>query len=260
MPADSQPTPATGTPAIIAPVSRLLAVADVARAVAFYRDVLGFSEHQPSSSGVAAEVRSGPARIEFLAADRAPDSTFHSRPRGAAVLFFPTDDVARMRAAIIARGGKPGALAKVNWIKQQVFQIGDPDGHSLWFAQSFAEPEQPRPRPNLRLIMPALPLSDVAAGIAWYRDVLGFTVNYQQDDLGVMDRDEVRVLLLARTEKHRGIGSAWVYVEDADGLHAEFCARGVPVSGVPVSQPWGLREFTVYDPEGNEITFAQTFE
>jgi hypothetical protein len=32
------------------------------------------------------------------------------------------------------------------------------------------------------------------------------------------------------------------------------------VQGEPVSQPCGLREFTVSDPEGNEITFAQTFE
>lgn len=143
MPTYAQPASVTGKPAIIAPVSRLLAVADVARAVAFYRDVLG------------------------------------------------------------------------------------------------------------------LPLSDVPAGIAWYRKVLGFTVNYQQD-LGVMDRDAVRVLLMPRTERHPAIGSACVYVEDADGLHAEFRARGVRLSGLPVSRPWGLREFTVYHPEGSAPAWIRT--
>ena len=53
-------------------------------------------------------------------------------------------------------------------------------------------------------IMPELPLSDVAAGITYFRDILGFGINYQQDDLGVMDRDDVRVLLIARTDRHSG--------------------------------------------------------
>jgi hypothetical protein len=56
-------------------------------------------------------------------------------------------------------------------------------------------------------IMPELPVSDVAGGVAYYRDVLGFSVNYQQHDIAVMDRDVVRVLLIARTERHTGIGS-----------------------------------------------------
>jgi hypothetical protein len=63
--------------------------------------------------------------------------------------------------------------------------------------------------------MPELPLDDGPAGVAYYRDVLGFEINYQQGDLGVMDRDEVRILLIARTPRHRGFGSAYVYVADA---------------------------------------------
>ena len=109
----------------------------------------------------------------------------------------------------------------------------------------------------LEKIMPELPLSDVAAGIAYYRDVLGFSINYAQHDLGVMDRDAVRLLLVARTERHKGIGSAYVYVRDADALHAELRAKGATVGGEPVSHPWGLRDFRVRDPEGNEITFGQ---
>jgi uncharacterized glyoxalase superfamily protein PhnB len=112
----------------------------------------------------------------------------------------------------------------------------------------------------LRSIMPELPLDDVPAGVAYYRDVLGFQVNYQQHDLGVMDRDAVRLLLIARTERHKGIASACVYVEDADALHAELRAKGANVQGEPVSHPWGLREFHVLDLESNRITFAQPFE
>jgi predicted enzyme related to lactoylglutathione lyase len=106
-------------------------------------------------------------------------------------------------------------------------------------------------------IMPELPLNDVAAGVVYYRDVLGFQINYQQDDIGVMDRDAVRLLLIARTERHQGIGSAYIYVADADALHAELRANGANVQGEPVSHPWGLRDFRVLDPEGNQLTFGQ---
>src|SRR3954469_24558512 len=92
----------------------------------------------------------------------------------------------------------------------------------------------------LTKIMPELPSDDVAAAIAHYRDVLGFRVNYEQGDIGVMDRDAVRVLLIARTERHTGIGSAYIYVRDADELHAEMRANGARVLDEPVSHPWGL--------------------
>ena len=112
----------------------------------------------------------------------------------------------------------------------------------------------------LQKIMPEFPCDDVEAAVAHYRDVLGFKVNYAQHDIGVMDRDRVRLLLIARTERHLGIGSCYIYVEDADRLHAELTASGALVIDAPVSRPWGLREFHVEDLEGNRITFGQPFE
>jgi len=109
-------------------------------------------------------------------------------------------------------------------------------------------------------IMPELPVNDIPAAVAYYRDVLGFTINYAQHDIGVMDRDDVRVLLIARTAKHSGIGSAYVYVSDADSLHAELIVKDANVLGKPVSRPWGLREFSILDLEGNRLTFGQPFE
>ena len=73
------------------------------------------------------------------------------------------------------------------------------------------EANNPRRR-MLRKIMPELPVTDVAAGVAYYRDVLGFSINYQQHDLGVMDRDAVRLLLIGRARGHKGIGSCYFYV------------------------------------------------
>ncbi len=239
---------------ITAPVSRFLSVANVGRSIAFYRDMLGFE-----ATGQAVE--SGPARIELVTTDTAPDSTGIPRPRGSAILFFETDDVAALRAAVLARGGKPSELEKANWIKMRMFEIDDPDGHVLWFAQSFQEPDRAKdPLRQLEQALPELPLSDVGAGVAYYQKVLGFKINYAQEDLGVMFRDDVTVLLIARTAMHTGIGSCGAYVRDADALYADLVARGANVQGEPVSRPWGLRDFRILDLEGNRITFAQPFE
>jgi predicted enzyme related to lactoylglutathione lyase/ankyrin repeat protein len=230
-------------PAIAAPVSRQLLVAGVARSIAFYRDVLGFSVQGDD------EAVYGPARIQFSVG--AP---------GPSIVFFPSADVAAMRAVVAARGGKPSELERVNWIKMRMFEIRDPDGHILWFGQSFQEPERPTPPPMLEKALPEMPLDNVAAGIAHYRDVLGFHINYAQQDLGVMDRDRVTVLLIARSERHKGIGSCYIYIADADALCAELRAKGANVLGDPVSMPWGLRQFQVLDPEGNRLWFGQPFE
>lgn len=251
------------SPAIVAPVSRILSVADVKRSVAFFRDVLGFSEVPPRGEfgRPAAEVVRGPARIELLTGDAAPDSTGQLRPRGAAMLFFQADDVAALRQEIVTRGGRPTELEKVNGIKMKLFQLADPDGHTLWFGQSFQQPDGPEDaQGQLREALPELPLSDVPAGIAYYQKVLGFRINYSQDDLGVMFRDDITLLLITRSPQHSGIGSCEFYIRHADELHAELKHAGANLQGEPVSRPWGLRDFAVLDLEGNRLTFAETFE
>jgi len=240
-------------PTIVAPVSRHLDVADLVRAVTFYRDTLGFEVHAHADH--SAELTLGPARITLGRRDPGTGT------EGRSILFFETDDVAATYDILAARGAEPTEPETVNWIKMRMIEIRDPDGNTLWFGTGIkGGHERPRHQPMLRKVMPELPLTNVAAGVVHYRDVLGFEVNYSQHDIGVMDRDDIRVLLIARSGRHTGIGSCAFYVTNADALHAELVARGANVQGPPVSQPWGLREFSVLDPEGNRLTFAQTFE
>ena len=225
---------------------------DIVRTVAFYRDAIGFEVR--AHAGQPPELTLGPARVTLGTTD--PETAERDRR----ILFFETDDVAATYDILAARGAKPTIPEDVNWIKMRMIEVRDPDGHTLWFGNGFAGPDKPQPQRMLRKVMPELPFTDVPAAVTHYRDVLGFEVNYAQDDIGVMDRDGMRVLLIARTQKHTGIGSCSFYVTDADALHAELTARGAHVQGPPVSQPWGLREFKVLDLEGNRLSFAQTFE
>jgi uncharacterized glyoxalase superfamily protein PhnB len=254
---------------VASPVMRFLPVANLSRSVAFYRDVLGFEIREVLSEDknedkneekTSVEAVMGPARIRFGKEGYAPTDWTTPKPPGSAILFVQSDDVEALHAALRARGAKPSTIERVNWIKMRMFQVRDPDGHVLWFGQSYNQPVPPAPPPMMQKALPELPFDDVPRAVMYYRDVLGFRINYQQSDLGVMERDEITVLLIARSEQHKGIGSFAVYVENADGLYAELLTRGANLQGEPVSRPWGLRDFRVLDYEGNRITFAQTFE
>ena len=238
---------------VASPVMRSLPVADPSRSVAFYRDILGFEICEIEG---AIEAVMGPARIRFGNEGKAT---------GSAILFLESAAVDALHAAIRARGAKPSAIERVNWIKMRMFEIRDPDGNILWFGQSYHKnqdsPSRRDGQPHgIRQALPELPCNDIAAAVDFYRDVLGFRINYQQHDLGVMDRDAITVLLIARTDQHKGIGSCEFYVSNVDALYQEFLAKGAHVLSPPVSHPWGLRDFRLIDLEGNRLTFAQTFE
>lgn len=98
-------------PAIVTPVMRKLGSADFGRAVAFYRDQLGF-EITNEREGYA-EATCGPARLEFGRHDYDPLSWEGPKPPGSAILYFEVDDVAAMRESILARGGAPSELASL---------------------------------------------------------------------------------------------------------------------------------------------------
>ncbi|HVU57907.1 MAG TPA: VOC family protein [Puia sp.] len=243
---------------ILSAVSRHLVVGDIARSLRYYTETLGFEKVDEAS------VAYGPAALFFHTDSTAVDSTGELPPAGEAMVFFQVDDLNSWWDKLYVHNAGPTMPEKINWIKYRMLEVRDPDGNRLWFGQSYHEEavdiHTPPGTGQLRKIMPALPCVDVGTAVSYYRDVLGFSVNYQQDDLGVMDRDEVRVLLVARKEGDVSTGSCCVYIRNADELHAELTSRGALVQGEPVSHPWGLRDFVVKDPDGNEISFAQTFE
>lgn len=235
----------------LSPVVRFLGTSDLGRAVGFYRDVLGFEIH-------VNEARSGPVRICFTSHDYAPDDTNTPREIGSAIVFLSCDNVVAAREWIRGRGGRVGELERINGIKMEVFQVEDPDGHALWIGQSYEQPAAGTAAALLEKALPEFPCSDVGAASKYYCEVLGFRVNYEQDDIAVMYRDEVTILLIARDRA--SFGSCYVYVADADELYRELAGKGANLQGEPVSHPWGLRDFKVLDLEGNRIIFGQPFE
>ena len=100
---------------------------------------------------------------------------------------------------------------------------------------------------------------DLAASVAHYRDVLGFTVTFQYGEpafYACLCRDEVAIHLRAGTRRPPGNGAIAVFANDVDALHGELIAREANVLKPPQDYAYGMRDFNVADPDGNELTFG----
>ena len=116
-------------------------------------------------------------------------------------------------------------------------------------------------------IQPVLPVEDVAASAAYFRDILGFDVDFLVGDPPVHARvmkgdrtygDPVYIhLMAAPPESVRPSGEIRIHVgHDIDGLYEAYQALGIVTVDKPQSHPWGLREFSVREPNGHVIRFC----
>ena len=116
-----------------------------------------------------------------------------------------------------------------------------------------------RPGRQLRSFSPVFPVRDLAAALAHYA-ALGFTTRPYEDgaEYGFADRDGTGLHLAADAGHDPARGAAaYLYVRDADALHAEWSAPGIGGHNHPVGPtPYGLREGSHADPDGNLIRFG----
>jgi catechol 2,3-dioxygenase-like lactoylglutathione lyase family enzyme len=108
-------------------------------------------------------------------------------------------------------------------------------------------------------------VSDIERSLAHYRDVLGFSVTFEYGDptsYVCLCRDEVALHLIAarRTSRLPGNGAICVFVRDVDAVHAELAERGANIVKPPQDYDYGMRDFDVLDPDGNQLVFGMGSE
>jgi catechol 2,3-dioxygenase-like lactoylglutathione lyase family enzyme len=104
-------------------------------------------------------------------------------------------------------------------------------------------------------IAPIFAVQDLDAALRHY-ERLGFTVSaYAGGDYGYARRDGVELHLGVVAGRDHGVGSAYLFVDDADELAAAWRAAGVEVHE-PQDTEWGKHEGAVVDPDGNVIRFG----
>ena len=107
-------------------------------------------------------------------------------------------------------------------------------------------------------------VEDVGATKAFYQDVFGVRLKYEDDVSAVFDFAQIQVNLLDATAvpeliqpavmAPREAGSRLLLtidVEDVDAMCTELTKRGVTLLNGPMDRPWGIRTASFRDPAGH---------
>ena len=131
---------------------------------------------------------------------------------------------------------------------------------------------------GLHRTIPALPVSDMGAAVAYYRERFGFEVLHHDGGFAVLGRDDAVLHLWEASDEDwreredlrarpvcsgaesfiAGTASARIELEEVDALFAELAAAEVlhPTSrGGVAATDFGTREFATLDLDGNLLSF-----
>jgi catechol 2,3-dioxygenase-like lactoylglutathione lyase family enzyme len=116
--------------------------------------------------------------------------------------------------------------------------------------------------------VPEIPSADISKAAAYYVDVLGFTLDWGDDQSGIagISRGDCRLFLANRAfrETHGNVGPVlfWLNLShkaEVDELFAEWTVRQAKILSEPEDKPWLLREFVAADLDGNLIRVFYDF-
>jgi len=126
-------------------------------------------------------------------------------------------------------------------------------------------------RPERWSIAPYFLVPDVVAAAHFYRDTLGFSFErfWGEPPAFCMVQRGGIVIMLSRIEdaalvrpnnltgREGGSWDAYIWVADADALHAEFVSKGATIARDLCDQEYGCRDFDVLDCNGYRLCFGQ---
>lgn len=130
---------------------------------------------------------------------------------------------------------------------------------------------KPRAQPESlrgRGMSASLTVTDLAASVAWYRDVIGFTVDREHERDGrlvavSLKAGNVRILLgqddgAKGQDRARGEGFSLMITtaQDIDTMAELIRERGGILDFEPADAPWGARLFRFRDPDGFRLVIS----
>jgi uncharacterized glyoxalase superfamily protein PhnB len=115
----------------------------------------------------------------------------------------------------------------------------------------------------IRQIAPQFFTLDIPGTLAYYDAKLGFKcLGTWQDPpvYAIVARDQQAIHFRCaeppRANPDKYSVDAYVFIEDADALYAEYAARGVEFMRGLANMPWHSREFVVKDCDGRLLAFG----
>ena len=107
---------------------------------------------------------------------------------------------------------------------------------------------------------PNLEVDDLAPATAFLRDVLGFVVEVDEPEMGLvlLHRDAVGLALVRSASP--GVNSTtavYLGVTGVDELHERCAAQGARIVTGLTDHPWGLRDFVIEMPGGHRLAVGE---
>jgi len=115
--------------------------------------------------------------------------------------------------------------------------------------------------PKLEMAVPILPVSDLAEALDYYQRVLGFKVEWQWGAppyLASVCRDQVEVNLSLSSQPTPAASKVYFQVASVDAYYSTVTQAGAKVAVPLGDRPYGMRDFRIVDPSGNELSFGET--
>jgi catechol 2,3-dioxygenase-like lactoylglutathione lyase family enzyme len=109
-------------------------------------------------------------------------------------------------------------------------------------------------------VAPVFHVADVDASIAFYRDVLGFDEDFRFGTYVGLKLGDFYLHLSQSDGQGRPIGAGTVYVfcDEVDTFFTDRVAgKAVDLVQAPMNAPYGMRDFIIRDPDGNQLSFGR---
>jgi len=105
--------------------------------------------------------------------------------------------------------------------------------------------------------VPELPVADVERAQQHYRDALGFEIGwlYPGKEIGAVTRGGKVPIFFRKRKPPFEPAVHWVFAEDLDATYHELQSSGANIVEPLEKKPWGLRQFTIADLDGNLFYF-----
>ncbi|MEM7627448.1 MAG: VOC family protein [Planctomycetota bacterium] len=103
------------------------------------------------------------------------------------------------------------------------------------------------------------PVSDLDASLRYFTEVLGFSEDFRVDQYAGIKLDGCCLHLSHHSNPNTGepgTGAVYIFCDEVDGYFADIAGRGAATDGEPRDYDYGMRDFIVRDPDGNQLSFG----
>ncbi len=107
--------------------------------------------------------------------------------------------------------------------------------------------------------VPVLPAAHIADTIAFYQQKLGFVPRHQEEEYGIVVRDDVEIHFWRCSDRRIAESSSCrITVQGIEALFDHAAKQGIVHPNAPLAtKPYGVREFAITDVNGNLIWFVE---